>query len=196
MMRKWAVLMGLLIVLMGTGISTAVAQTVDGSIQIDQDYTIAELPKLGQKIKILVTVSTSKTSPVPINGFWLAVIFQKPSGAMTNSEWFDFTTEVIPIGQAKRYYLATNTVADQPGKWRVYVELYTADKKHRINTALAIFYVSSTTPTPTPPPPIPTPTPTPTPPPIPEGSVRIEQIMGYTAGALGMLAAALYFMRR
>ncbi len=32
--------------------------------------------------------------------------------------------------------------------------------------------------------------------PVPEGYVNINQIMGYTAGALGMLAAALYFIRR
>lgn len=127
----------------------------------------------GEKIKVKVKVSVKSTSPVPLEGYCVKVIFRKPDGVVLNPIWFCRDTVIQP-GQSETVTLVTGVTADQLGTWTVWVKLYTRDKQNHLDTAEATFNVVKR---------------------LPDAEITITDVIGYTALA-SMLIGGLYAIRR
>jgi len=148
---------------------------VKADVGVNSGFFLQSPPLVGQKIQLQVTVGVHDVSPVPLNGFYLKVWFTKPDGTSTNPEWFDYSTEYIGKASSKTYTISTNTIADQPGTWVAYVDLYMTDKTTKINGASATFNVES---------------------PVPAGYVTINQVVGYGVLTVALVGSVLFAARR
>ena len=144
------------------------------NLTISEATLLSTPPKVGEKLKVTVTISVAYESPVPLSGYALKVWFKKPDGTTTTPEWFTYT-DSIGRGLSKTVYVSTNTMADQEGTWWVYVELYTQDKATKLSSDSATFSVLPSTPITT---------------------IDINQVAGYGIAAGAILAALYFAMRR
>jgi len=122
-----------------------------------------------QNIQLKITVGVHDISPVALDGFWIKVVFTKPSG-QTVEKWFDFTKEHISKGTEKIYTIQTGIQADETGVWNVTVELWDKNKENKINYDSTTFQVTKT---------------------LPAAYVNVQQAIGYSIAGLALIGTPL-----
>lgn len=127
----------------------------------------------GKYIRVVVSIGVHCESPASLDGFWLKMIFTKPSGR-TVTKWFDYSTTYIPkCTFGKQFTIDTGVLADEVGTWKLVVELWTKDKSARINYDSTTFNVKQA---------------------LPAAYINIQSVVGYVmVAAIG--AAVGYLLR-
>jgi len=153
--------------------SPALAEQISVSVEpsgVKEFWGITDVEK-GKEVCLKVTIKN--TGNIALEGFYIKFWLKKPDGTETDAKWLPFS-DVLQPGDSVNYKILTGTTADQVGTWTAYVELYTYDKEHLLDSDSKDFEVVEQ---------------------VPQAEITITDVVGYTAAG-SMLVAGLYLLRR